>query len=106
MFNFGAPKPAATSGTTGSSFFGASNSTGVFGGNSQAGSGFGSGAIGQSTNPSVNQQATPSSQSLVSSFSTHPFQYIQQCYDTNSLNYRFRVLECLGFFYNILDILL
>lgn len=27
----------------------------------------------------------------VSSFSAHPFQYIQQCYDPQNLNYRFRV---------------
>lgn len=91
MFNFGAPKPAAPA-TTGSSLFGTSSSAATTGTTSQSASGFGfGGSTYQSANPVLGQQTAASSQSLISSFSTHPFQYIQQCYDTNSLNYRFRV---------------
>ncbi len=34
----------------------------------------------------------PQAAPLVASLSNYPFQYIQQCYDPNHSNYRFRVL--------------
>jgi hypothetical protein len=39
--------------------------------------------------PPMNVQPTAAASSA--SFSTHPFQYIQECLDPNSPNYRFRV---------------
>jgi hypothetical protein len=41
-------------------------------------------------------QIAPRQQDLPSTFITHPFQYIHQCYDQASINYKFRT-----FFYNL-----
>lgn len=64
---------------------------------------------GMSTGQPVAQSVQPAQQSSlqsVSSFSTHPFQYIQQCYDQNSLNYRFRVPLCILNIYGVIILLL
>lgn len=104
MFSFGA-KPATPAAP---SLFGSapsvapastSQSSGGFNfstGNQATNSTFGSSAAPQATSSfAFGQQPTASAppQGLISSFSSHPFQYIQQCYDKNSLNYRFRVLH-------------
>lgn len=95
-FVFGAPQPpvqnpsggvgAALPASTG--YFGASNPTnpsGFFGTNNPA---MTSGApMGVPASGTAASQATQA----VCSFSTHPFQYIQQCLDPASPNYRFRV---------------
>lgn len=44
---------------------------------------------GQVTQPQMSQQVAQTG----SSFSTHPFQFIQECFDPNSPNFRFRVFN-------------
>lgn len=45
----------------------------------------------QSNQPSLQQQQQQQPQPIVTSPSTYPFQYLQQCFDPSSANYRFRV---------------
>lgn len=52
-------------------------------------------SFGTTTTNSFNQPSTSSSVPLVASLSTHPFQYLQQCYDPTHSNYRFRVIYLL-----------
>ena len=42
---------------------------------------------------SLQQPQPQQQQTAVTSPSTYPFQYLQQCFDPNSVNYRFRVSD-------------
>jgi len=104
MFSFGASRiqgatAAAVPSTPGGFTFGqppVTPSTPGASSNSFGGGAFGLTPAAQpATTQAVPTQAVVQASAPVSSFSAHPFQYIQQCYDPSSLNYRFRT-----YFYN------
>lgn len=102
MFSFG-QKPLTTAAPTSSLIQGSTQpATSAFG-TSTAPLTFGAKPISAGFGVSTTQNQPPPTSTLVSSFSSHPFQYIQQCYDTNSLNYRFRVLALLQFLLTLLQ---
>ncbi len=53
------------------------------------------GSLFNSTTSPFQSQQQQQQQTTVTSPSTYPFQYLQQCFDPNSVNYRFRV-SCEG----------
>lgn len=100
MFNYGtSSNTAPTSGTATSTFnFGGNLHNIIFsllnvclGSSTTPATSFGS-TLNTSASNSYNSMNSSASVPLVASLSTHPFQYLQQCYEPNHSNYRFRVI--------------